>query len=185
MARFDDLREARAAIQAVEHAGVDAGGIELLGRGADAARHPARPGPADRQLVGYLLPRLARGFLLGLGGGLVAGAALGAIVATASGWNVSAAALATGMVGGGLLGATLGVFLAFERGVGLSEEWTVTFEDASSGPVWVAVHTQSSRDRALARAALARMGPLELRGADASTDRRSRDRGKRRRSDDD
>src|ERR1700736_6560292 len=60
-ARYRDLGQARAAISALERAGLDGNDIELLGLAADAARVPRDPKVADRRVVFYLLPRLARG----------------------------------------------------------------------------------------------------------------------------
>lgn len=162
-ARYGDLARARAAIGALERAGVDGNDIELLGRPADAARVPHDPKLADRRVVFYLLPRLARGLALGLAVGVAVGLLI-AGVAFATGllsWSVGRFGVC--VLVGLFPGATLGVLLSFERSVSLADDWALTFEDAPAGPVWVGVYTGDGEARARARRVLQHDEPLELR----------------------
>jgi len=47
-------------------------------------------------------------------------------------------------------GAVLGCFTAISKVVGFSESWPLTFEDATSGPVWLAVYDEIDDPDALA-----------------------------------
>jgi hypothetical protein len=162
-ARFATLEQARRAMLALEHAGLDGDDLELLGRPVDAARVPRDPKRADLRLVLYLLPRLAGGLALGAGAGfglglLVAGVLMGTGVLSWS-WGAFAICVLIAL----FPGMTLGVFIAFERSVGVSEDWSLTFADAPPGPVWVGVHTRAVDVRARARQVLEDQRPLELR----------------------
>jgi hypothetical protein len=162
-ARFASLEEARGAIVALEHAGLDGNDLELLGRAVEAARVPRDPKRADRRLVFYLLPRLAAGLALGSGAGLglgllIAGVLMGAGVLSWS-WGAFGVCVLIAL----FPGATLGVFLAFERSVGVADDWSLTFEDPGPGAVWVGVYTRDDEFRAKARHVLEQRRPLELR----------------------
>ncbi|MGH8984352.1 MAG: hypothetical protein ACRDY6_10835 [Acidimicrobiia bacterium] len=76
-----------------------------------------------------------------------------------------------GLVGLGL-GVVVSVFLSFERMVGLSNAWPLTFEDVPDGPVWVAVYSPDPRTKDRAHDTL----PVSGRSSCAKTpadDRRS------------
>lgn len=160
------MSAARAAIEALENAGVDGDDIELLGRRAEAARTPTSPSGADRRVAGHVLRRLGLGAVIGAAGGAVVGAVLGLIVltvtSTESGTGLVAAFVLTGIG----LGVVVSAFLSFERSVGFSSAWPLTFEDAPEGSVWVGVYSRESHVRERAHDTLARQHPLELRGRD-------------------
>ena len=162
-ARFASLVEARRAMIALEHAGLDGNDIELLGRPVDAARVPRDPKRADLRLLFYLLPRLAGGLALGAGAGFVLGLLIAAMLLATGVLSWSWGAFAICVLIALFPGATLGVFLAFERSVGVSEDWSLTFEDAPPGPVWVGVYTRGVEVRERARRVLEQQQPLELR----------------------
>jgi MFS family permease len=164
-ASFPSMESARVAIEALEHAGVDGDDIELLGRTADAARTPTNPKPTDRRVALHLVRRIAVGAALGALAGFVLGVLAGLIVAAVTDATDSRAGLVTAFAIVGIgIGTTLGILLAFERAVGLSDAWPLTFEDVPDGPpVWVAVYTRAPRERARAADALSRLRPLELR----------------------
>lgn len=157
---------ARAAIEALENAGVDGDDIELLGRRAEAARTPASPSAADRRVAGHLLRRLGLGALVGAAGGALVGVVLGlvvlAVTSTESGAGLVAAFVLTGIG----LGVVVSAFLSFERSVGFSSAWPLTFEDAPEGSVWVAVYSRESHVQERAHDTLARRHPLELRNCE-------------------
>ena len=162
-ARYADLGQARAAIGALERAGLDGNDIELLGRPADAARVPRDPKMADRRVVFYLLPRLARGLALGLAVGLFLGLVIAAVAFATGVLSWSIGRFGVCLLVGVFPGATLGVFLSFERSVSFSDDWALTFEDAPAGPVWVGVYTADAETHAKARRVLAQQEPIELR----------------------
>jgi hypothetical protein len=163
-ASFPSMESARVAIEALENAGVDGDEIELLGQPADAARTPTDPKGPDRRMALHLVRRVALGAVAGAVAGLVLGVLVGLVVAGFTDATDSRSGLATAIaiVGVGI-GTTLGILIAFERAIGLSDAWPLTFEDVPDGPVWVAVYTRARRERARAAEALARHHPLELR----------------------
>jgi hypothetical protein len=162
-ARFASLEEARGAVLALEQAGLDGNDIELLGRPVDAARVPHDPKRADLRLVFYLVPRLAGGLALGAGAGFGLGLLVAGVLLVTGVLSWSWGAFAICVLIALFPGATLGVFVAFERSVGVSEDWSLTFEDAPPGPVWVGVYTRELDVRARARQVLEHRRPLELR----------------------
>lgn len=163
-ARFPSMESARVAIEALEHAGVDDDEIELLGHPADVARDPSAPQGPDRRLGLHLVRQVALGALGGAFAGVVLGLLIGLLVAAPTDATDSRSGLVTAIIIVGIgLGVTLGVLLSFERAIGLSDAWPLTFEEVPDGPVWVAVYTGGGRSRARAADALARHHPLELR----------------------
>lgn len=162
-ASFPSMESARVAIEALENAGVDGDYIELLGQPADAARTPSDPKPTDRRVALHLVRRVAVGAVVGALAGIALGLLVGLIVAGITDTDSrSGLVTAIAIVGIGI-GTTLGILLGFERAIGLSDAWPLTFEDVPDGPVWVAVYTRARQERARAAEALARHHPLELR----------------------
>jgi hypothetical protein len=162
-ANFPDMQAARSAIEALENAGVDGDDIDLLGRRAEAARVPTSPARADRRVAVHMVQRIALGALVGAAGGAVVGVVLGLVVLAATSTGGGAGLVfAFGLIGVGL-GVVVTVFLSFERSVGLSDAWPLTFEDVPEGSVWVAVYSRDPRTEERAHDALARLHPLELR----------------------
>jgi enoyl-CoA hydratase/carnithine racemase len=158
------MKEARVAIEALENAGIDGDDIELLGRPVEDARPAPNPKVVDKRVARHLLPRIAAGALMGaaLGAGFGLGLALVlAVVADSLGGGVGFVFAIT-LVGVGL-GAVVGALINFERSVGLSDAWPLTFDDVPEGPVWVAVYTEDSRGVSRAADQLAQQHPLELR----------------------
>ncbi len=163
-ARFPDMVAARAALEALEHVGVDGDDLELLGAPVDVARIPSDPKPTDRRTARHIGGRLARGVEIGAAAGAVLGLLMGVLVVTVTDATSSRGGLVLALVIAGLgLGATVGVFVSFERSVGLSDDWSLTFEDAPAGPVWVAVYSRRTTTTDRAARELARLHPLELR----------------------
>jgi hypothetical protein len=162
-ANFSDMEAARAAIEALENAGVDGDDIDLLGRRADAARTPTRPGRADRRVAGHMARSIALGAVIGAAAGAAVGVVLGLIVLAATSTGGGAGLVfAFALVGVGL-GVVVTVFLSFERSVGLSDAWPLTFEDVPEGSVWVAVYSRDPKTERRAYEALTGLEPLDLR----------------------
>ncbi len=132
VAVFRDVDDARAAILALEQAGLRPDAISLLG---------AWPGEDEVPRIVLHRSAIGLGVGLGVGGVIAAAAALTAPAATPVTWW--AAALA-----GGLVGALLGGLLAAYMGAGSSPAWIDTFAADDRGNVVVGVH---SDDRAEVR----------------------------------
>jgi len=162
-ASFPDMAGARGAVEALEHAGVDGDEIELVGAPADAARTPTSPARPDRRMAVHIVRRLGIGAVVGAAAGAVVGVLLGLILVAATSTGGGAGLVfALGIAGLGL-GGVVSAFLSFERTVGLSDAWPLTFEDVPEGSVWVAVYSRASGTHDRARDTLARQHPIELR----------------------
>jgi hypothetical protein len=160
IAEFASAEEARAAMEALENHGIDGLEISLLDAPAKARRDPA-----DQRLVHYLGGRVVTGVALGA----VIGAAVfgvAAIVFALLGWP--AGAIVATVLAGVALGAILGAFFSVERGVGMSDSWEDTFMDALPKPIRVGVHTVTDSDTARAREALDHHRPLAIRAPEGS-----------------
>lgn len=154
---------ARAAIEALENAGVDGDDIDLVGRRAEAARTPTSPSNPDRRVAGHLVHRLGLGALVGVAGGAIVGVALGLIVLAVTATERRAGLVAVFVLVGVGLGVVVSVFLSFVRSVAFSSAWPLTFEDVPEGSVWVAVYSRDPSTQERAREALAELHPVELR----------------------
>lgn len=162
-ASFADMAAARGAVSALEHAGVDGDEIDLLGQRADAARTPTSPARPDRRMAAHIVRQLGIGAVIGAAAGAVVGVMLGLILLAATSTGGGAGLVfALGLAGLGL-GIVVSVFVSFERTVGLSDAWPLTFEDVPDGPVWVAVYSREPRTKDRARDTLADQRPIELR----------------------
>jgi hypothetical protein len=152
---FPSPEDARAAIEALEHHGID--GVEI------GVPPPPRSVPrqdADRGELLHVGGRAGKG----IGVGAVVGAAIFAVVGVVFlviGWPV---ALFAGLaLAGAVLGATAGAFIGVERGVGMSEGWEETFHEQRTTAVPVEIHTGSAAEMATARQVLEDHRPLALR----------------------
>jgi hypothetical protein len=157
IATFRSPEDARAAIEALEHHGID--GVEIA---------VPRPPRDDR------LPSVDRRTLLHVGGragkGIAAGVVVGAATFAVAGVvllliGLPPAALVGIVLAGAAIGGTAGAFIGIERGVGMSESWEQTFHEPRAHRVPVEVHTTSAAEAATARRVLEERGPLELREA--------------------
>jgi hypothetical protein len=154
VAEFRSPAEARAAIEALEHHGID--GAEL----AVPARGGGRRQPADRRTLLHIGGRAGKGVLIGA----VMGAAVFALVAVVFlliGWPIGAAVAL--VLAGAAIGATAGAFIGVERGVGMSEEWEQTFHQSQTSTVPIEVHTRSAGETVRARQVLEDHQPVSLR----------------------
>ena len=119
IAQFRSPAEARAAIEALEHHGID--GVEI---GVPPPPRSVRRQPVDRRTLLHVGGRAGKGILVGA----VVGAAIFSMVGVVLmviGWPV---ALFVGLaLAGAAIGGTVGAFIGVERGVGMSEGWEQTF----------------------------------------------------------
>jgi hypothetical protein len=70
---------------------------------------------------------------------------------------------------GAIIGSVVGAYLRFERGVGFSREWQLTFEDTAPGPVWVAIRASDEDTRRRAEELLRGTDAIEVRAGDGAT----------------
>ena len=157
IAEFGTPGDARAAIEALEHHGIDGLEIAVLDGAGEGRRQPA-----DRRVLTHLSKRLAKG----LGAGTLLGGALFAVVGTAFAAASSPAGAVIALVlVGAALGAIVGAFVSFERGVGMSEDWERTFHEpaAAARPMAIGVNTHSDSDTSRAREVIEDHRPLDIR----------------------
>jgi hypothetical protein len=157
IAEFGTPGDARAAIEALEHHGIDGLEIQVLGDPDEGRRQPA-----DRRALTHVGKRLAKGLVLGaLIGGLAFAVVGVAFAAAGSPAGVIAALVLVGLA----LGAIVGAFVSVERGVGMSEDWERTFQKPSGAarPMWIGVNARAPADIVRVREVLEDHRPLELR----------------------
>ena len=154
---------ARVAIESLENAGIDGDDIELLGQPVENARPAPNPKVVDKRVARHLLPRIAVGALFGAAAGVGFGLAVALVLASvAESLGGAGFVFAITLVGVGL-GAVVGALINFERSVGLSDAWPLTFDDVPDGVVWLAVYTADRQAVNRAADRLAEHHPLELR----------------------
>jgi hypothetical protein len=157
IAEFGTPGDARAAIEALEHHGIDGLEIQVLDDPGEGRRQTA-----DRRALAHVSGRLAKGIALGalVGAGLFAVIGLAFVAA-----SFPAVAIGALMIAGIGLGAVVGAFWSVERGVGMSEDWEKTFQEPASAarPMRIGVYTKSDPDVARAREVLEDHHPLDVR----------------------
>jgi hypothetical protein len=163
VAEFGTPGDARAAMEALEHHGIDGLEITVLD-----GPEPDRRQPADRRALTHVGGRVAKGAAVG---GLVGAVLLGVVglVVAAAGGPVAAMVLLL-IIGAGL-GAAVGAFWSVERGVGMSEDWEKTFQEPARAPeaTRIGVHTNADEDTVRAREVLEDHRPLHIRNATAGS----------------
>lgn len=168
-ARFASMEGARRAIQRLENAGIDGDDIELMGAGSHTARRPKSPTMEDRRTGRYVAPRVVAGTVVGGAMGALVGAVIGLALWLAL--SMSAGVILAGALAGALIGSVVGTYVLFERTVGFSESWSLTFaSDEGAGSLWVAVHVAEPDMIERARDVLEAADPLELRADGAAAE---------------
>jgi hypothetical protein len=159
LADYPDMAGARAAIDALEFAGIDAGHISLDGALARqaAARTPTNTARRDVGLVEHIAGRAIAGIVLGGVAGSVLGVIIGNLGISWLGTSVPTT-MATWGVGGVLVGMLVGAYSAISAG----DEWELTFEPSIPGEVIVAVHSESGREIARAATVLTQHRALRI-----------------------
>ena len=159
IAEFRTRGAARAAMEALEHHGIDGLEITVLDGPSEGRRQPA-----DRRALTHLTGRLAKG--------LVLGALIGALLFTVVGVAFWAAGSPPGVIAalvlvGVALGAIVGALVSLERGVGMSEDWERTFHEpaAARRRMRIGVHTRSDPDTIRAREVLVDHRPIDIRAS--------------------
>jgi hypothetical protein len=152
---FGSPGDARAAIEALEHHGIDGVEIEV-----PTPPETGRRQPADRRALLHVGGRAAKGIVVGA----VVGAGVFAVVGLVFlllGWP--AAAFAGLVLAGAAIGGTAGAFIGVERGVGMSEGWERTFHESRAHPIPVEIHATSTEEMATARRVLEERRPISVR----------------------
>jgi len=152
------MEDARRGFVALQNHGLDPADIRLGGPRAEIAEehatHARTRDRIDHRLAGHVARRVAVGAI----GGALAGAAIGIAAAVAvigiTGLEATGAAFATFVVVLGTLGSILGVFLTFERSVGVDDTWQLTLDDAHGDDVLLAVRVRNSEESGRVIAAL-------------------------------
>jgi hypothetical protein len=160
-ARFGDTADARAAIEALQSAGIDGDDIALLSPFPDESRRSTNA--ADERMGRYLVRRVLLGALVGIVGGIFGGALIGGIVIALTAPGSALGQFVAFAIAGAVIGAPLGAYIGFERAGTLSEAWGTTFDDLEHGVTWVGVKVHDEDDYVRARRALERRQPVELR----------------------
>ena len=155
VARFRSPEDARAAIEALEHHGID--GVEI---GVRSSPRGDRRQAVDRRMLLHVGGRAGKGIAAGSVAGAAIFAAAGVVLLLV---GLPAAAFAGLVLAGAALGGTAGAFIGVERGVGMSESWEQTFHEPSAHAVPVEVHATSAAELATARRVLEDQRPIELR----------------------
>jgi hypothetical protein len=159
-ARFGSVAEARAAIEALQSAGVDGADVALLSPFPDRRRPTAT---ADRNMARYLIRRVLLGVLIGGAVGIVVGALVGGVVVAVTAPAAALGELVAFVAVGVVIAAPLGAYIGFERAGSLSDAWSTTFDELEPGAIWVGVTIHAAHDQLRARRVLERQGPIETR----------------------
>jgi hypothetical protein len=162
---YTDAAHARAAIVALERAGVEAGHIQLEG-------YEARPRPSEADLrhtdmdaTGYMGRRIGTGAFIGAAIGALIGAGAGALVAALTGFSVGAAVVVGALGGGCIVGAVLGGFFGGEVSLPVdNEDFATTFEEPDV-PVRLRVRVTDDGELERVEQAFEHTGATEVRRA--------------------
>ncbi len=147
LAVLPDLEAARAAIADLEHAGIEANSISLLGRAAEDAAAPdlEQQEQMDQAVVGDTARTAGKSAAAGAGIGGLAGFVAGAAAFGIPGIGpaVGAGIWAT-VLGGATAGAGVGFTAGGVASVKESEAWHLTFGSVREGKAVVGVHGEDA-----------------------------------------
>jgi hypothetical protein len=161
VAEFPELKSARAAIDGLSRATIEADNISLLGPAAEEAAGQTQTGAADSQIARYLSSRVGTGAVAGTLAGAVAGLLIGGIASGVFGADVSAGMLLAVMLFGAVGFGAIGGFLAGMSSLQMAEPWELTFHDAR-GRALVGVHSENPEDIDLAERVFEQQNPLAM-----------------------
>jgi hypothetical protein len=170
VASLPDMEAAREAIAALEHAGIEANNISLLGPAAEEAeaRTATSAGEeAEREFAADAARSAGVGAAAGAGVGGAAGFLAGAAAFGIPGLGpaIGAGIWAT-TIGGAVAGAGVGFTAGGVGGVKESEAWALTYENVQHGRVMVGVHSDEPDQVDRAEAVLQDANPLQIRTFD-------------------
>ena len=166
---FPSMDAARAAVDALERAGVEAANISLLGPAIEKAA--AHTDTTERDAG--TLERVGKRAVAGGVAGSTAGGAVGFLAGLAAfalpgvgpliGAGVWAAA-----IGGAIAGGTVGGMVGGFSGVGMTEAYELTFDTVKRGRVLVGVHSAAAETVERGAGILESAGPVSLHRFDRS-----------------
>jgi hypothetical protein len=154
VATFRSPEDARAAIEALEHHGID--GVEI---GVPRPASDDRPPSVDRRTLLHVGGRAGKGIAAGIVVGAGSFAAAGVVLLVI---GLPAGAFVGMVLAGAAIGGTAGAFIGVERGVGMSESWEHTFHEPRGHTVPVEVHTTSASETSTARQVFEEHRPVAL-----------------------
>lgn len=160
MGVFPDLGSARAAIDALSGAAVEANDVSLTGAAADKAAADVDTRTRDAAITQYVGRGVLRGALIGGSIGAVGGI-LVAISLAVLDVEVARAGVLAVMLFGAIGGSTMGGFLGGMSLLDPAEPWELTF-DEQEGRAVVGVHSERLEDADKAEKILAEQHPLDL-----------------------
>jgi hypothetical protein len=163
---FGDMEAARAAIESLELAGVEANNISLLGRAGEeaTARSSTSAGEeSEREFAADAAKSAGTGAAVGAGVGGLTGFLAGAAAFGIPGIGpaVGAGIWAT-TIGGAAAGAGVGFTAGGVSGVKESEAWALTYENVSEGRVMVGVHSEEPDQVNTAEEVLQGADPIQI-----------------------
>jgi len=145
VAEYACMEQARAAIEALQFAGIEASDIALAGTGADEARRLADAGGVSRGERRMLGRVLWLGFWWSAVGA-VAGIALGALFG-ATGWLFPGTSMALQVACWGMFLHIAGALWGAYAGLSMGGAWELSYQQVS-GPVTLAVTARTASGRA-------------------------------------
>jgi len=136
---FDDSKDAREAVLALERAGIDGAKLSYLGIEPSAEQTTdERTAELDHEELSFVARGTAKGGSLGTLGGAALGGAI--MLIPGIGPVVGAGVLGAALGGGFFGGVVGGIWGGFNR-MGASQAWDEVFHDIEEGLVLVGVHT--------------------------------------------
>lgn len=163
VALFREMKEARAAIDALEARGFDAGSISLEGPQAARATERADTRRRDARVSGFVASHVILGIVIGGVIGMGTGIAIVAFSAGAEAIPMLLAAIA-GAVGGG----SIGMMIAGVGSLDVTPDWELTFERDGAGRIMVAVGSEDPKAAQEAVDVLHDLEPVAVKQVDAS-----------------
>ncbi len=163
---FRDLSSARAAINALGRATIEANDISLTGPAADRAAALADTSQLDAHIAAFLGNRVALGAAIGAASGAIVGLFLALFALVVFGWDVSVATTLATMLFGAIGMSVLGGFVTGMYNLQPAEPWELTFEDMT-GRAIVGVHSEDPKDIAKATQVLQDQRPIEIYRTDS------------------
>lgn len=162
LALFPGMDEARAAVDALERAGVDGTQISMRGGAIRDAGRRADTTRRDIAATRFVGSRAFAGAAAGALVGGVLGLALGAFA-----FEIGAVAFRGAIIGGVLAGGAVGGMLGGVSSVGISPGWELTHERDGGDALVVGVHSATADMVERARDVLEERKPLALDRFDA------------------
>jgi hypothetical protein len=157
------MEEARAALDALEAAGIESSEISLLGPRAEEAAQDSDTRSRDLEATKDVGKKVAAGAAAGSAVGGTAGflAGLAAFAIPGVGPVIGAGVWAA-TIGGAVAGGSVGGVVAGVRSIDVSEAWELTYQTVREGRVVVGVHSDDEDEARKATEAFQKLEPLSV-----------------------